>query len=311
MRGGRAWRIWVPLVTLWIVWGSTYLGTSAAVQSMPPLLSAGSRYLVASVPLFIGLAVVLGPRTLVLSRAHVRATVVMGIGIIGIWAATSSLSQRYLPSGIAALIGSTIPVWIVLIRLAAGDRPSRLTGTGVSVGLAGVALMLVPGGIVPVGGATDRAALFWALVMLAGSVSWAYFSWRSTGMDLPANSIVTAAYQLMWAGAAVMAVGLLAGERVDVSTYTTASWLGWGWLVLASVIGYTAFTFLIANAPISLVSTFPYVNPMVAVFLGWLVLDEPLSRSVLVGLVVVLGGVVLVVTGEQRVRSRARLEAAG
>jgi drug/metabolite transporter (DMT)-like permease len=140
-----------------------------------------------------------------------------------------------------------------------------------------------------------------------GSISWAYFSWRSPGFDVPANSLVTAAYQLMWAGCVVMGAGFAVGERVDVSAYTTASWLGWTWLILASVIGYSAFTFLLANAPISLVSTFPYVNPLVAVFLGWLILAEPISRSVVIGLVVVIGGVVLVVTGERRPARQSRV----
>jgi drug/metabolite transporter (DMT)-like permease len=301
------WRVWVPLVTLWIVWGSTYLGTSAAVQSMPPLLSAGSRYLLAAVPLFVGLAIATGPRSLRLTASQVRSTIVLGLGIIGVWAAASSLSQRYLPSGIAALIGSTIPVWIVLLRLSSGDRPSRRTGAGVAIGLTGVALMLLPGGIVPVGDVSPGAVAFWGSVMVVGSISWAYFSWRSPGFDVPASSLVTAAYQLMWAGCVVMGAGFAVGERVDVSTYTTASWLGWSWLILASVIGYSAFTFLVANAPISLVSTFPYVNPLVAVFLGWLILGEPVSRSVAIGLVVVIGGVVLVVTGERRPRRQRRV----
>ncbi len=106
-------------------------------------------------------------------------------------------------------------------------------------------------------------------------------------------SLVTAAYQLLSAGIALMVVGFAIGERIQLQDYTTASWIGWSWLVLASIIAYAAFTFLIANAPISLVSTFPYVNPAVAVFLGWLLLDEPISRSVLIGLIVVVGGLVL------------------
>jgi drug/metabolite transporter (DMT)-like permease len=224
----------------------------------------------------------------------------MGIGIIGIWAATSSLSQRYLPSGIAALIGSTIPVWIVVLRLAAGDRPSRLTGIGVSVGLAGVALMLVPGGIVPVGGATDRAALLWSLVMLAGSVSWAYFSWRSATFAFPRNSLVTTTYEMAVAGAALVLAGALRGEHLDLGVISAGSWWAWAYLIAASIGGYSAFTWLLGHAPLSLTATYAYVNPVVAVLLGFIVLSEPITRDVVVGLTVVVGGVILVVTGERR-----------
>lgn len=294
----HGWRVWIPLVTLWVVWGSTYLGTSASVQSMPPLVSSGSRYALAAVPIAIGLAATRGVATLRISRAQLRSTAVLGLGIIGVWGAASSLAQRYLPSGIAALVAASIPLWVVVLRRTDGDRPSRLTTVGVGIGMGGVVLMLLPGGIVPVGGASPAAVLLWSLVILGASMSWAYFSWRSRTFEVPANSLVTTAYQLVFAGCALMAVGLATGERVVPGDYTAASWLGWGWLVVASVVGYAAFTYLIANAPISLVSTFPYVNPVVAVFLGWLVLSEPLSRSVVIGLTVVVGGVVLVVTGE-------------
>jgi drug/metabolite transporter (DMT)-like permease len=97
-----------------------------------------------------------------------------------------------------------------------------------------------------------------------------------------------------------MLVGFLAGERVDVQSYTSSSLAGWTWLILASAIGYASYTFLVTRAPLSLVSTFAFVNPAVAVFLGWLLLGEPLSRSVIIGLVVVLAGTALVVLGESR-----------
>jgi drug/metabolite transporter (DMT)-like permease len=247
-----------------------------------------------------------GVGSLRISRVQLRSTAALGLGIIGVWGAASSLAQRYLPSGISALVAASIPLWVVVLRAMAGDRPSRLTTVGVGIGMGGVVLMLLPGGIVPVGGASPSAVLLWSLAILGASVSWAYFSWRSRTFEVPANSLVTTAYQLLFAGSALMVLGFATGERVVPGAYTRASWLGWSWLVLASVIGYAAFTYLISTAPISLVSTFPYVNPVVAVFLGWLVLGEPISRSIVIGLTVVVGGVVLVVTGESaRTRSSA------
>ncbi len=299
MKQPSALGVWAPLVTLWIVWGSTYLGLSEVVKSMPPLIATGSRYFVASLCLGIGVLVFRGLAPFRITRRELYSTAIMGLGIISIWAAALALGQRYVPGGIAALIGASIPLWIVLLRLLNGDRPSRLTGAGVIIGIAGIALMLLPGGIVSVSGAAPGAVLFWCLAILVGCISWAFFSCRAKSFAVPANSLVTATLQMLMAGAALVAVGILIGERIEFGSYLSVSVIGWIWLVIASIIGYSAFTFLIARAPISLVSTFPYVNPVVAVLLGWLVLAEPFSRSILIGLTVVLGGVVLVVKGER------------
>jgi drug/metabolite transporter (DMT)-like permease len=268
------------------------------VQSIPPLLGAGSRYLVGALPLVVIVLASRGPRSFVLTRRQLAATMVMGLGIIGIWGAIVPLSLRHIPGGIAALVAASVPVWVVLLRALARERVGGRTIMGIVLGIGGVAAMMLPGGIAPVGGTTPEGVLFWSLAMVAASVSWAFFSWRSSSLDLPQDTGVLTVYQLVWCGLAIMLVGLLAGERVDAAAYSASSMGGWLWLVLASAIGYASYTFLIARAPLSLVSTFAFVNPAVAVFLGWLLLGEPLSRSVVIGLVVVLAGTALVVLGE-------------
>jgi len=283
-----------------VVWGTTYIGTAAMVQSIPPLLGAGSRYLVGALPLAVIVLVARGPRAFRLTGRQLTSTLVMGIGIIGIWGAIVPLSLQHIPGGIAALVAASVPVWVVLLRALARERVGRRTVVGIVLGIGGVAAMMLPGGIAPVGGTTPEGVLFWSLAMVAASVSWAFFSWRSTSLDLPADTGVLTVYQLVWCGLGIILVGMLVGERADPATYTSISIGGWVWLVLASAIGYASYTFLIARAPISLVSTFAFVNPAVAVFLGWLLLGEPLSRSVVIGLVVVLAGTALVVLGESR-----------
>lgn len=296
----RGWHLWVPLVTLWIVWGTTYAATAAMVQTMPPLVSTGSRYVIGGAILMAGLAAARGGSHLRLRRGQVRGVIVVGLGIIGIWAAATSLAVRFIPSGVAALIAASIPLWVVMFRAAGGDRPSRLTGIGVLVGLAGIAVLLAPGGISPVRpGEGPATVAVWSLVMLAGSLAWAFVSYRSRGFDLPADPLVTAAYQLVIGGGAVLAVGLLAGERVSASGYSAASWAGWAWLVVASTVGYAAFSTLLAGAPVSLASTFPYVNPVVAVLTGAVLLAEPVTAALLVGMAVIVVGVALVVRGER------------
>lgn len=290
--------LWGPLLTLWIVWGTTYLGTSAMVQSIPPLLGAGSRYLVGALPLAVIVLFARGPRAFRLSARQLSATVVMGLGIIGIWGAIVPLSLQHIPGGIAALIAASVPVWVVALRAMTGQAVGGLTLVGVVLGIGGVAAMMLPGGIAPLEGTTSQEVLLWSLAMVGASISWAFFSWRSTSLDLPEDTGVLTVYQLLWCGVGIMLVGFLAGERADWAAYTTTSWTGWLWLVIASSIGYASYTFLITRAPLPLVSTFAFVNPAVAVLLGWVVLAEPISRSVVIGLVIVLAGTALVVLGQ-------------
>ena len=290
--------LWAPLLTLWVVWGTTYIGTSAMVQSIPPLLGAGSRYLVGALPLVVIVLATRGPRSFRLTARQLVATLIMGLGIIGIWGAIVPLSLQHIPGGIAALIAASVPVWVVLLRAFAHEHVGARTVVGIVLGIGGVAAMMLPGGIAPIAGTSPEGVLLWSLAMVGASISWAFFSWRSTTLDLPKDTGVLTVYQLVWCGLGIMIVGLVLGERADAATFTSSSMAGWTWLVVASSIGYASYTFLIARAPLPLVSTFAFVNPAVAVFLGWLLLGEPLSRSVVIGLVVVLAGTALVVLGE-------------
>lgn len=289
------------LLPLWILWGATYLGIALLLESMPGLMGNGSRFLVAGVILGLGLMLVRGPRVLAVTAPQFRSLLVMGVMILGVGIGMVSLAERYVPSGIAALIVSITPLLIVLLRIRAGERPARLTLAGVAVGLLGLGIMLLPGGTVPVSG-TDFDVVIWSFGLVLGSLSWAYFSWRSTAYDLPSNLLTTTVYELMVAGVFLTIVGFATGERWSLSTITTASWVGWAYLVIASLIAYASYVWLLDNAPISLTSTYAYVNPLVAVILGSLIIAEPLSRDVVVGLTIVVGGVVLVVTGERRRR---------
>jgi len=241
-----------------------------------------------------------GPRVLVISRRQIATTALAGTGIIGIWAALVALALQHIPGGVAALIGATVPLWMILLRVALGDRVGWRTSLGVAIGIIGVAAMLLPGGIAPLGEETPGVVALWSGAMVVASMTYAFFSWRSRTLDLPSNTLVTTVYQLMWGGLAVMVVGLVAGEAPVPTEYSDVSWAGFWWLVVASVIGYACYTYLLQHVPLSLVSTFAFVNPIVAVLLGWSLLAEPFSRSVVIGLLVVVTGTALVVLGEAR-----------
>jgi drug/metabolite transporter (DMT)-like permease len=298
---GTPLEIWVPLVVLWLVWGSTYLAIAVTTQTMPPLLSAALRFLAAALILGVGLTMFKGIGVLRVSIKEVAFAGLMGVMLLGVGLGTVSLAEQHIPSGIAALLVSVNALWVVLLRMRAGQRPSRLTLAGVAVGIVGLAFMLLPGGTAVVSG-TDGDVVLWSAAVLVSAFSWAFFSFKSTGYPLPRNVLVMTFYELAIAALALFGVGAVAGERLDFTVVTHSSWFALGWLVLASIIGFSAYGWLLNKAPLSLTSTYAYVNPVVAVLLGSLILSEPLTRDVIVGLTVVLGGVILVINGERRTR---------
>lgn len=292
-------RIWGPLAAVWLLWGSTYLGIAVMGRTLPPLVGNGLRFGTACLVVALIVLIRWGPRALLITRAELRSTAIMGVALLGVGIGTVSLAERYVPSGVVALLVAVMPLWIILFRVRAGERPAGLTLVGVAVGLAGLVFMLLPGGTEPVAG-DDRDVVIWSVAILVSSFSWAFFSWRSAGYSLPGNPMVTTTYEMAFAAAALVVVGTVTGERVHLELIDPSSFGAMAWLVTASVVGYTAYTWLIRNAPMSLVATYAYVNPVVAVFLGWLIISEPITRDVVLGLTVVVGGVVLVVTGERR-----------
>lgn len=291
--------VWGPLVALWLIWGSTYLGIAVVGTSMPPLMANGFRFLVAALILAAVLVGTRGPRVLAVTLPQLRSTAIMGVALLGVGIGVLSLAERYVPSGIAALLVAVMPLWIVLLRLRAGDRPVRLTLIGVGIGLGGLALLLLPGGTTPVSG-TDADVVLWSLAILGSSFCWAFFSFRSTRYVFPANPLVTTTLEMAVAAAALVGAGALRGERLHLDQVAPDAWWAWAYLVAASIAGYTAYTWLLGHAPLSLTATYAYVNPVVAVLLGFLLIGESITRDVLLGLTVVVGGVALVVTGERR-----------
>lgn len=300
--------LWTNLLIVWIVWGSTYLGLRFAAETIPPFIASGTRFLAAFLIMVALTLIFRGPGALRVTRAELGTALFLGVAMLAVGIGTLGLAQDYVPTGVAALIIAATPLTIVILRRLTGDRPPWLTLLGVAVGLAGIGWMLLPGGTRPVSG-TDGDVVFWTLMLLLASTVWAAASFFASRMPVPKDSFTLTTYELLSGGTALLVVGLVVGERVEVSEISARSWGGWLFLVIAgSVVAFNAFVWLIANAPISLVSTYAYVNPAVAVTLGLLIYNEAITSDVIVGLTVVLGGVILVVTGESlRTRANARL----
>ncbi|HEV7896995.1 MAG TPA: EamA family transporter [Planosporangium sp.] len=288
--------VWAALVIVYVVWGSTYLGIRISVETIPPYTGAALRFAVAGILLGAVIAARRGPAALRVTGRQLLSASVIGILLLAGGNGMVVVAEAHrVPSGVAALLIATVPLLVVVLRLVTGDRPRLATLAGVLVGFGGLAELVASaaggGATVPVG---------WALLVVAAAGSWSLGSFLSRPLPLPPDPFVASVYEMI-AGAVVLGLGgMVAGERLPVHV-STRSWLALGYLVVAgSVIAFTAYVWLLGNAPISLVSTYAYVNPAVAVALGALVVHEPITPAVLLSGLVIVVGVVLVVSTERR-----------
>ncbi|TWH00902.1 EamA domain-containing membrane protein RarD [Nocardioides sp. J9] len=289
----------VCMAAVWVLWGSVYLAIRLVVDEADPFQAMAQRYVVAALLLAVIATARRGWRTLRVTRAEAAGLVVTGILLLGFGNGFQALAQvQGLPSGVAALIVATVPAWAVLIRLATGDRPTRATWAGVVLGFGGLAALvgLGQGG----GGAIPALA---ALCCLGASISWTIGSFLQGRLALPSDVVTVATYQQLVAAGTSTVLAISSGEQVSIA-YSTRGWLAMAWLVLAcSVTAYLAFAWLLANVPLSLTATHAYVNPVVAVVLGAVVLGESVGAGVLVGGGAVVLAVVLIIGSERRTRT--------
>lgn len=294
---------WVALGVVYVVWGSTYLGIRYAVGSMPPLISAGSRYAVAGLLLCGFLVALRGPQVLRLTRAQFGSAVLVGMLLLFAGNGLVAVAEQHVSSGLTALLIASVPIYIVIMRRIAGDRPRRTTWLGVAIGLVGLALLLVVGS--SGGSAGAQGGTWWGpwLVMLA-ALSWAVGTFASTRLPAAPNPFVMSGVEVLVAGLLTIVIGLVSGERVDVTQVTTGSWIAWGYLVTFGSLGaFCSYIYVLGKLPVSTVATYAYVNPAIAVLLGVLIAGERFGPIQLLGGLVVLVAVVLVVRSERTDRA--------
>jgi drug/metabolite transporter (DMT)-like permease len=286
----------VALLTVYLVWGSTYLAIRVVVTSgLPPLLGMGGRFLLAGVLLGGVLGVRRGARALRVTRSQLVTAAVVGVLLLCGGNGLVAVAEQTLPSGLAALLVSTTPLWLVVLGLLTGDRARRASIVGTLVGFAGTAVLARPSG--------QGAVAWWAaaLILLA-TLCWASGSLYSRRRPHPADAFVGSAYQMVLGGAALTFGGLVRGEaaHLDLAAVPARGWVALAYLVVVgSLVAYTAYFWLLGNAPLQLVSTYAYVNPVVAVLLGWALLGEQISVPVVVGGALAVAGVVLVISSER------------
>jgi drug/metabolite transporter (DMT)-like permease len=262
------------------------------VATMPPLLASGLRFAVAGAVLAGWLLVRRGRASLRMSGRQLLGAVVVGaLLMLGGNGLVSVGENAGVPSGLAALLIASEPMWIIVLRFGFRDRVPRGTLIGVVVGFIGVAILLLPGA------PTGATAIGIATVLFAAAM-WATGSFTMTRLPTPNDPLASTAMQMLCGGGVMFLVGLVAGEGGDVhlSKFSTDSWLGFAYLVvIGSLVAFSAYTWLLRNVPISKVSTYAYVNPVIAVALGWAVYDESLSAIALAGAAVIVASVAAIV----------------
>lgn len=291
------WQIWAALVVIYIVWGSTYLAIRVVVETMPPLLSAGVRFIVAAVILFGYLAVRRGAASLRLSRAEWLGASFVGLALLLGGNGLVMLGERDVPSALAALIIAVIPLYVVMLRFGFGERVAPATALGVVVGVVGVAVLVIPRGI------DGSVALGGMLMLLGASASWSVGTYFSKRVALPADPLASTGAQMLVGGFGLGVVGLGLGEAglVRPEAFSNESLLSLVYLVVfGSVIAYTAYTWLLQHASVSKVATYAFVNPVVAIVLGALILREQIDPIMLAGAAMIVVAVAIVVRTESR-----------
>jgi drug/metabolite transporter (DMT)-like permease len=288
-------RLWLALGTVYLAWGSTYLAIRVMVETVPPLLGAGVRFLAAGALLATALFALGGKQRLRVKAREALAAATVGALILGGGIGLLTLAEQQVPSGLAALMIASVPLWVVLLRRFARQRVPPTTLASVIVGFGGVAILVVPGdqaGDAPVG---------WLAVLLAAALFTAIGALVADRLPLPQDTLLSTALEMGFAGGLLVVVAVTVGEsaQLDLVELSWRSLVALAYLVLiGSVVAYSAFVWLLHSCNPSTVATYAYVNPAVALVLGWAVLDEQITSTILAGALIVLASVALAVRGE-------------
>lgn len=285
--------IWAAMIAVYIVWGSTYLAIFFVVETIPPFLSAGTRFLIAGGVLY-GFRRLRGdpaPRSFEWRSAAIIGLLLLLGGNGGVvWA------EQRVASGITALLIGSVPLWMALIDALrpAGQRPNRWVILGVISGFLGIIILVGPAGLT---GGESQIDPVGALVLIMASLSWAIGSLYARGAKLPSSPLLGTGMEMLAGSAGLFIMATISGEwsRLDLAAISTRSWMGMIYLIVFGAwVGFASYTWLLRVAPTMLVSTYAYVNPLVAIFLGALLAGEDLTPRVLLAAAIIIGSVVLI-----------------
>lgn len=285
---------WLALLTVWIGWGSTYLGMNAAVETIPPLMMTALRFFLAA-PILIAFAIPAWRRGEInLTARQVGSSAFVGILMLVMATAMVGVSQRHLDSSFTSLLISVAPIWMALFTaIHLRKRPSIKVLGALIVGLIGI-------GVMAGGPGSGEISVLWTIIAASTTIAWSLGTVSSRYLDLPKHPTLSSGLQMAIGGGVLIVLSGIFGEwqEMDFTAVSTRSWTGLLWLVIVgSLISYSAYMYANRTLPIEIVSTYAYVNPMVAVALGATLNSEPVGANVLIGGTVILMAVVFIVSG--------------
>lgn len=283
----------LAFASVYIVWGSTYLAIKFAVATIPPYLMSGGRFLVSGAILYAWSRWRGSPTP---TRREWRDAAIVGTLLLACGNGAVGWAEQRVPSGITALLVASVPMWMVLIDWARprGRRPTLIVCIGLLIGLAGVAILAAPGFSESTAGTGIGPG---AIALILGSIAWAGGSIYSRHSARPSSAVMSTALQMVAGSIALILIGLLAGEagRLLPDAITTKSFLGWVYLVtFGSLVGFTAYGYLLRETTPAKATTYAYVNPIVAVLLGWALAGEAITTRTVVAAGIILASVAMI-----------------
>jgi drug/metabolite transporter (DMT)-like permease len=288
-------RLFAAFAAVYLIWGSTYLAIHFAVETLPPLLMAGARFMIA------GVILLLWTQLRGRSGGPTKSDWITGLvsGALLLFGGNGAVvwAEQKVPSGMAALLVAVVPLWMVLLDWLrpGGRRPAAAVFVGLALGLAGLALLVGPSALRGDGG--DTINLVGTGVLMVGSLSWAVGSLYTKRAPRPSSASNGSATQMLAGGLCLLLVGVVNGElsSMDLRHASSQSVLGFLYLVtFGSLIGFTAYLYLLAHTTAAKAATYAYVNPVVAVFLGWALAHEPVTPRTLIAAAVILASVAII-----------------
>ena len=303
-------KIWLALLALYIVWGSTYLGIKVAIETIPPFFHGSTRFLISGIILVVwqkSAGQSMPTRRQWISAAIIGTLLLLGGNGLVSWA------EQFIPSGIAALIIGSMPMFLVVAEALRpkGVKPTWRAIVGLLIGFAGIFILVGPAEI---SGSTTKLNPLGVIALLGACVTWASGSIYSKTADLPKSSLMNTGAQMLMGSVSLMIASLLTGELNgwDITAVSSRSIYGLSYLILiGSLVGFASYGWLLQNAPISLVATYAYVNPIVAVFLGNWIGEEPLEPRIWIAAAIIIGSVIFINTGSKpRIKKEANEQVA-
>ena len=285
-------KAYIAWIAICIIWGTTYLAIRIGVSDLPPMLFAGLRWIAAGI-ILITIQRLVGNK--LPSRNEIKHLAVVGIALLGVANGLVVVAEQWIPSGLAALLITTLPFWMVGFEslLPNGPKFNKYIIFGLLLGLIGVFLIFGN----DLENWINSNYLFGVLALMGAVISWSLGSIYSKYKKLSVHPLMGASIQMLIAGALQTLLGFILGEQ-NHFVLTEAGFLSMAYLVVfGSIFGYASYMYAISHLPLSLVSTYAYINPIIALILGWYVLDETLSINILFAAVLIFMGVTLVKKG--------------